>query len=99
MDKMRVLLNMYKNVVPEIFKLFGNMNGYGEIDVKTDVKWNMNGYEVHWIENEVLYSNEIRNMNETHKYENYVLLFVDNGCGEQYYQIFDSNLIDKDLTE
>jgi hypothetical protein len=89
---MKELLKTYQETIQSIFEKFGDENGYGEIDVKTHVVWTSNGdEEVRWIENEDVYCNET--MHSTpYRYENYVMYYVDNGCGERFYQVFDESL-------
>jgi hypothetical protein len=96
---MRELLKTYQETIDAIFSKFGIENGYGEIDIKTDVKWTLNGdEEIRWIENDDLYCNEIRR-GEPMYYENWMMVYVDNGCGDQFYQIFDTDLRDDSIEE
>lgn len=94
---MKELLESYTETVDKIFSSFGIENGYGEIDIRTDVKWTMDKENVRWESNEDMYSNDIRR--GPYEFENYVLLYVDNGCGENYYQIFNSELRDDSLED
>jgi len=94
---MKELLNTYTETIDQIFTNFGIEDGYGEIDMKTVVKWNMDDETVRWIEKDCLYSNEIRR--DALYFENYILIYVDNGCGDMFYQIFDTNLRDETLDE
>lgn len=89
---MKDLLKTYQETVQSIFEKFGDENGYGEIDVQIDVVWtSLNDEEVRWKVNDEVYCNET--MHSTpYRYENYVMFYVDNGCGERFYQIFDENL-------
>lgn len=96
---MRELLETYQKTVQDIFSRFGLDNGYGEIDIKTDVRWALNGNEeVRWLENGGLYCNEIRR-GEPMYFENWMMVHVDNGCGDQFYQIFNTDLRDDNLEE
>ena len=96
---MKELLETYQETIDAIFKKFGHENVYGEIDVKTDVRWTLNGKEeVRWMENDCLYANEIVR-GEPDYYENWMMVYVDNGCGDQFYQIFDTNLRDDGIEE
>lgn len=97
MGSMKELLDTYTGTIDQIFNNFGIKDGYGEIDIKTEVKWDMNDETVRWTEDDDLYSNEIRR--DALYFENYVLLYVDNGCGDMFYQIFDTNLRDETLDE
>lgn len=88
---MKELLETYQSTLDAIFKYFGISNAYGELDIRTDVKWSLTNDSVHWYEdcgtpalNE--YGNDI--IGKPIIGEEYTLLYVDNGCGEQYYQIF-----------
>ena len=90
-------LNIYKETLNRIFSTFDNEHGYGEIDIKTDVKWNITPDSVRWIEKECMYSNDLRG---DPKYaEGHMMVFVDNGCGDSFYQIFDVSLKDENLDE
>jgi hypothetical protein len=97
MGSMKELLGTYTETIDKIFKNFGIEDGYGEIDIMDSVKWNMDDETVRWSENDDMYSNEIRR--DVLYFENYVLLYVDNGCGDMFYQIFDTNLRDETLDE
>jgi hypothetical protein len=89
---MKDLLKTYQETVNDIFLRFGYENGYGEIDVKINVVWiSIEDEEVRWLENEQIYCNETMHMTPL-RFENYVMFYVDNGCGERFYQIFDENL-------
>ncbi len=92
---MKDLLNTYVETIDKIFNNFGIKDGYGEIDIRTEFKWNMDNESVKWIQDDDLYSNEIRR--NALYFENYVLLYVDNSCGDMYYQIFDINLKDETI--
>ena len=97
---MKNLLETYTNTLEQIFKNFGMEGGYGELDIRTNVKWNSDekrGYDVRWIENECVYANEL--ISPPIFYENYVLFYVNNGEGDKYYQIFDYNLKDEKIEE
>ncbi len=94
---MKELLRQYKETIPLIFEKFGVEQGYGEIDDSTDVIFNYDTHQVTWIEHECLYSNEIRSI--IGEYETYIMFYVDNGCGDQYYQIFDKTFFDADLVD
>jgi hypothetical protein len=94
---MKELLKSHKELTNAIFKSFGIENGYGDIDDKTDFKWDFTSDSIHWLEEDDLYSNDI--LRGPAKFENYVLFYVDNGCGDEYYQIFDINLRDEELEE
>lgn len=84
------LLKQYTNIVDAIFKSFGMNGGYGEINDSTSDFFCINNNTVEWSEEkfyeEGTYSNEI-----VKKFENdtHYLFYVENGCGERYYQIFD----------
>lgn len=91
------LLEIYRKAATEIFLAFGFDEAYGEIESKIDVEWTLDGEEsVTWIENGDVYSNEIRRGGPMY-HENWMMVYVDNGCGENYYQIFDSNRRNDDI--
>lgn len=93
MDK---LLRTYEETVAEIFENFGLSGYYGEIDIRDNVKWNHNGGEVRWLgKNEEEYANEIMMGPETDKTNEYTIFYVDNCCGEKYYQIFKNSLYEE----
>lgn len=89
---MEELLKTYVETAKTIFKSFGIKGGYGEIDISTDSYFRINSNDVWFQEeefgadDEATYCNEIRR-----KYENetHYALYVDNGCGDSFYQIFD----------
>lgn len=91
------ILEAYKQGSDLIFNSFGLKNGYGEIDIMDDVKWTCDESEVRWLNKDCLYSNEI--MRGPWEHQNYMLFYVDNGCGEKYYQIFDKNLMDENIED
>lgn len=85
---MKELLETYQKTLSSIFEYF-NLHTYGgELDIRTDVKWFLTSDCVHWYEgeDEEEYSNEILGVPVIA--EDYILVYVDNGCGERYYQIF-----------
>ena len=92
---MKELLKAHRELTEAIFLSFGIENGYGDIDDKTDVKWDGDEETVNWIEDDELYSNEV--VRGPAQFENFVLYYVDNSCGDQFYQIFDMNLKDDEL--
>jgi hypothetical protein len=94
---MKDLLKAHRELTEAIFLSFGIENGYGDIDDKTDVKWNASEDTVHWVEGDDIYSNDV--LRGPANFENFVLFFVDNGAGDEYYQIFDTTLIDENLEE
>lgn len=95
---MKDLLETYTNTLDSIFEKFGLKNGYGEINICINYKWRNNYDSVLWMENECLYLNDICDRTE-YNYENFVMFYVDNGCGDNYYQIFDNNLKDETLED
>jgi hypothetical protein len=94
---MKDLLKAHKEITEAIFLSFGIENGYGDIDDKTDVKWDAREDVVHWLEDDEIYSNDI--LRGPAKFDNFVLYFVDNGCGDEFYQIFDTTLQDSNLED
>lgn len=86
------LLKQYADTIDSIFKSFGIYGGYGEINDRTSDFFRINNNTVEWseekFEDEGIYSNEIvqKIENDTH-----YLLFVDDGSGERFYQIFDKS--------
>lgn len=85
---MKELLETYQKTLSSIFESFGLKHGYGEIDILTDVKWFLTNQCVHWYEGEdnEEYVNDILGVPVIA--EDYTLVYVDNGCGERFYQIF-----------
>ena len=94
---MKDLLKAHREITEAIFLSFGIENGYGDIDDKTEVKWDASEDVVHWAEDDELYSNDI--LRGPAKFENFVLYFVDNGGGYEFYQIFDTTLQDPNLED
>lgn len=92
---MKELLEVYKNTISEIFSKFGRADGYGELDIQTNVEWNMLSDSVIWVDKECAYSNDV--IGKAGSFENYVLLYIDNGCGERFYQIFNNDLKNENL--
>lgn len=96
MKNLTELLKQYTETIDAIFKSFGIEGGYGEInDHTTDYfRFSNGGDDVNWSdktfdsEDGGQYGNEVLN-----KYENetHYLLYVDNGSGEKYYQVFDKS--------
>lgn len=89
--KLQDLLITYKETIDQIFKSFGLDEGYGEFDDKTDQFFCITEDSVCWQDEEFSededteYSNDIR---WKHENETHYLLYVDNGCGDNFYQIF-----------
>jgi hypothetical protein len=94
---MKELLQTYQETVRALFERFGQKGGYGEIVVQTDAVWTtVQDEEVRWIKDGEVYCNET--MHSTpYRHENWVMYWVDNGCGDRFYQIFDENLRDDSL--
>lgn len=96
---MKDLLKTYHDTAQAIFKKFGLNQAYGEIESKIDVEWTLHGEDsVSWLEDGDIYSNEIRRGCPMY-HENWMMVFVDNGCGEHFYQIFDTNLRNDEIEE
>jgi hypothetical protein len=94
---MRDLLIKHIETIEQIFSNFGMKDSYGELDIRTNVKWDMCKDEVKWIEDGCMYANEIRGI--AHYFETYVILNVYNGSGDKYYQIFNMDLRDANIEE
>ena len=47
---MKELLKSHKELTDAIFRSFGIENGYGDIDDKTDFKWDFTTDSIHWAE-------------------------------------------------
>ena len=86
------LLKQYADTMDSIFKSFGIYGGYGETNDRTSDFFRIDNDTVEWseekFEDEGEYSNEIvkKIENDTH-----YLLYVDDQCGERFYQIFDKS--------
>jgi hypothetical protein len=94
---MKELLKAYREITEAIFLAFGIENGYGDIDDKTDVKWDATDDSVHWLEEDEIYSNDV--LRGPAQFENFVLYYIDNSAGDEFYQIFDRNLRDSELED
>ncbi len=94
---MKDLLKAHRELTEAIFLSFGIENGYGDIDDKTDVKWDATEDSVHWLEEDDIYSNDV--LRGPAHFENFVLFYVDNGAGDEFYQIFDTTLRDSNLED
>jgi hypothetical protein len=93
---MKALLEQYAQVTNDIFEAFGIQNGYGEIDDRTDYKWSGDSETVRWTGSDgEIYANDV--LRGPVFAENFALFYVDNSCGEQFYQIFDTNLKDDEI--
>lgn len=98
MENIKTKILEYKRLECEIFESFGCESAYGEIDLRIDVKWNMNENEVWWIDDiGEIYSNEICNSFLKSHDLTMTMLYVNNGCVENFYNIFDNSLRDKNL--
>lgn len=95
------LLNTLRNTAQEIFRRFDLDSSYGEIDIQDEVKWNYDSQTVSWVEGEdnELYANEVMNGPQEDESGEYTIFYVDNSCGERFYQIFKNSLRDEDLVE
>lgn len=88
------LLNQHKETIDAIFQLFEINDGYGEINDHTSDFFTLSECTVNWHNEKFdpadggMYANEIRNMKEN---DTHYLLYVDNGCGDKFYQIFDKS--------
>lgn len=94
---MKELLKTYKETLSEIFTRFDMKIGYGELDIKTDVEWLQIERDLYWVEGEdkELYSNEIYGAKKVA--EGLTIFYVDNGCGDRFYQIFNNELMNENL--
>ena len=96
MEHLKEVIENYKRSMQKIFDAFGNSNGYGEIDFRDTCKWNLRGNsDVIWLEKDTIYGNEI--LSEPDYCDGFMMVYVDNGCGDKYYQIFDMNLKDETI--
>jgi hypothetical protein len=92
---MKELLKTYTNTITEIFKRFGLVDAYGEIDIKDTVEWVSTDESVHWIEKDGEYANDV--LYDSRTDGEYTLFYVDNGCGDKFYQIFKNSLYKEEL--
>jgi hypothetical protein len=85
---MKELLETYQKTLSSIFESFGLKQSFGDIDIHTDVKWFLTSDSVYWYEgeDEEEYANDILGVPMVAK--DHTLVYVDNGCGERFYQIF-----------
>jgi len=95
MEHLREVVENYKRSMQKIFDAFGNSSGYGEIDLRETCKWNFRSGEVIWLEKDTIYSNEM--LSEPDYCDGLMMVYVDNGCGDKYYQIFDMDLKDETI--
>ena len=88
------LLKQHVDILCTIFESFGIDDGYGEIDNRTAdffclnddcVKWSLETFDP-MEDGEYMADIQNKYENETH-----YLLYVDNGCGENFYQVFDKS--------
>jgi hypothetical protein len=97
---MKELLEIYGITLTAIFAAFGIKDGCGELDIKDKCIWSYTGDTVYWIEHddpaEEVYTNEI--IGEPIICEHgYTMFYVDNGCGDKFYQIFANRLYDETI--
>ncbi len=92
---MKDLLGIYKSTVEKIFEGFGLDGAYGEIDIKDNIEWTATNESVHWIEDDDEYANDVLSGPNTDG--EYTIFYVDNGCGDRFYQIFKNSLYKEDL--
>jgi len=99
MSKFGKLLAKHQKIENEIFSAFGLECTSGEIDMKLDMKWNVSDSDVYWCNKNSDYGEYACELHhkKIRKYENFVLMYVDNGCGDHYYMIFDEKLRDPNL--
>ena len=99
---MKELLEIYGITLTAIFAAFGLEDGYGELDIKDKCIWSNDNETVSWIEDydpdEEVYANEIIGQPHICEY-GYTMFYVDNGCGDKFYQIFANRLYDDTLEE
>ncbi len=91
------LLDDYNKIKENIQEYFGCEGVLGEINDSRENYWTLTETEVRFGEEEVesvnddfMYSNELYGSKCIWRKEDYTLLSVDDGCGNQYYQIFDN---------
>jgi hypothetical protein len=93
---LKQLIETYKESLSAIFESFGVDQGYGELDDQTDsffikyedcIYFQTEDPEDSDVE-ELAYCNDILGSyeNDTH-----YMIYVDNGCGDKFYQIFDKS--------
>ena len=100
---MKELLEIHGITLTAIFSAFGIEDAYGELDIKDKCIWSYTGDTVYWIEHddprEELYSNELVIMTPYICEYGYTMFYVDNGCGDKFYQIFANRLYDESIQE
>ena len=98
---MKELLEIYGITLTAILSMFGIEDAYGELDIKDKCIWCHNGDTVYWIEHddpdEELYANELVIMTPYICEYGYTMFYVDNGCGDKFYQIFANRLYDETI--
>lgn len=95
MEDFKSKLIQHKKLSDEIFKaFFGGNSGYGDLDINLDLAWRNDNDNLLWRENNTVFACEI--MRE-YTYQNFIMFYIDTGCGEKYYKIFDINLMDPEL--
>ena len=96
---MKKLLETYQETIDQIFKLFGLENGYGEIDLRLETKWNADDDNVRWLEKYEgdVYSYDIQKGPWISQDNKFTMYYIDNGCGEKYYQIYENEFKDENF--
>ena len=93
---MKDLLKIYQEILPAIFEKFGISGGYGDIDDKTNEKWDYSEESVCWLDSEgELYVEDI--VRGPAEFENFRLFYIEDSCGNNFYQIYDIENLDKKI--
>jgi hypothetical protein len=92
---MKDLLGIYQSTIEKIFAGFGLDGAYGELDIRDTIEWTATDESVHWIQEDGEYANDI--LREPRTDGDYTIFYVDNSCGDQFYQIFKNSLYKEDL--
>ena len=101
---MKELLEIYGITLTAIFTSFGFSaeDAVGELDIKDKCIWSHDNETIRWVEHddphEEVYANEIIGQPHICEY-GYTMFYVDNGCGDKFYQIFANRLYDESIQE
>lgn len=98
MNSIKQKIQSFNEIKSDISEYFGT-DIYDGFDDMTSVEWNGNEESIYWLdgENSDLYSAEV--YRQFIKKEEYTLAYLDSGCGDKYWAIFDNSKINEDIED
>lgn len=95
-NEIKTLLRIYVETSAVLFGKFGINDVDGDIVDKTNEKWDYSDESVCWLDSKGdLYVEDIRR--GPVEFENFRLFYIDDSCGNRFYQIYDIQNRDEEI--